>query len=120
MSEEYKARTREMIAVMQAYVDGQEIEVVITDWSMLSPMPLWNWEKQGYRIAQTPDSIDWSHVVPEWKYMARDLNGEVWFYKEKPDCWTTQWGGEPIRATSHASYKRGTVDWKDSLVVRPE
>ena len=124
MSEEHKARTKEMIKVMQAYVDGHEIEVTHSggnSWELMNvEPPSWSWFHMEYRIAKTPDSIDWSHVAPEWKYMARDEEGDVWFYELYPTAYDDHWSGEATRASSHASYKRGTVDWKDSLVKRPD
>jgi hypothetical protein len=123
MSEEHKAKTREMIAVMQAYVDGQEIE--LRRWGagnwFSADIPMWNLGECDYRIAQTPDSIDWSHVAPEWKYMARDNIGRAYFFEVKPVLRSSCWAGDKyVTAEGHASYKRGTVDWKDSLVTRPE
>lgn len=124
MSEEHKARTREMIAVMQAYVDGQQIESKTTDgkkWGLCFK-PSWDFRFVDYRISTTPDSIDWSHVAPEWKCMARDFNGVSFLYQDKPNiengCWDTN--SNYITANYFASYKRGTVDWKESLVMRPE
>lgn len=79
-----------------------------------------------YRIVPEPlipDSIDWSHVAPEWKFMARDEDGGVCFYKTRPNRMTEYWETLETNYTSapvgFASYRRGTVDWKDSLVVRP-
>lgn len=73
-----------------------------------------------------PDSIDWSHVSPEWKFMARDMDGKVYLYTDAPklgatDMWTLSTPrGLHLGGRAFVSYKRGTVDWKDSLVVRPE
>lgn len=131
MSEEHKQRTREMIKVMQAYVDGREIDVRPQgdniDWEYMKGVsPSWNWFHMDYRIATTPDSIDWSHVAPEWKYMARDHVGNVWLYSKKPKLeYSGYWGVHDVNSdrtwiVAFASYRRGTVDWKDSLVVRPE
>lgn len=78
-----------------------------------------------------PDSIDWSHVAPEWKFMARDEDGTPWTFKEKPKAdhhpiggsWEEQSKGSLLEckgsAWNFASYKRGTVAWQDSLVERP-
>lgn len=126
MSEEHKQRTREMIKVMQAYVDGQEIESKcrgFPEWNKAGD-PAWDFWGRDYRIATAPDSIDWSHVAPEWKYMARDSNGAAWLFEKLPTCGPVSWVCVPAPRHSlvnaFASYKRGTVDWKDSLVERPE
>lgn len=123
MSEQHKAKTLEMIAVMQAYVDGKPIESSY-DGGSFSPLtePVWNWHMSKYRIATIPDSINWDHVSPEWKYMARDLDGSVWFFIVEPEKRQGFWesGGDNDLVKSFASYVRGTVDWKDSLVKRPD
>lgn len=71
--------------------------------------------------ALVPDTIDWSHVAPEWKFMARDESGQVFLYDEKPEPDPEGWHthGTWETATVFASYKRGTVAWQDSLVKRP-
>lgn len=75
----------------------------------------------------TPDSIDWSHVAPRFKWMARDENGVVALYEDEPyvddicDMWTMgEFGCEWHNARNFSSYVRGSCDWKDSLVQRPE
>jgi len=76
------------------------------------------------RIKQTPDSIDWTHVSTDIYCMARDEDGYVYFFTEKAqierdsDFWYAEgtcYGGAEI----FASYKLGTVDWKESLVLNP-
>ena len=125
MSEDHKAKTLEMIAVMQAYVDGKQIEARTkgTNWKAW-PSPNWAWESCEYRIATIPDSINWDHVSPEWKYMARDGNGSAFLYNEKPRIRevNSDWGiseGTCIDAEAFSSLIKGTGDWKDSLVKRP-
>lgn len=75
-------------------------------------------------IPLVPDSIDWSHVAPEWKFMARDKNDIAYFYDAHPvqneRVWRVADDAELVTVRGFASYKRGTVNWKDSLVVRPE
>lgn len=71
-----------------------------------------------------PDTIDWSHVAPEWKWMARDGRGGVMLYNDEPhisvgDIWDCG-SGDYHEAEAFASYRRGTVAWQDSLVERPE
>lgn len=73
----------------------------------------------------TKDEIDWSHVAPEFEWMARDKSGHCRVYSSKPEvlddypnCWlSVYWRGD---VKAFASYKRGTCDWRNSLVRRPE
>lgn len=77
-----------------------------------------------YRVkpaALIPDSIDWSHVAPELKWMARDADGSAYLFPEEPKFFGSMWTGNDFReVAAFASYRRGTVDWRDSLVRRPE
>jgi len=127
----------EKLELLTAWVDGKTIEFfsrVKEQWEKIAA-PSWV-ENSQYRIALTPDSIDWSHVSPDLKYIARDLNGEVWIYNHKPkldrssnrwlsdaDIIASNYGRKILWDERHgcvfSSYVRGTVYWKDSLVERP-
>ena len=68
-------------------------------------------------------SIDWEHVSSEFNYLAEDADGGVFLYEDKPFTATETWtvdNGELAEAHMLASYTKGTCDWKDSLVKRPE
>lgn len=68
----------------------------------------------------TKDTINWDHVADKFICMARDEPGFGWVYTQPPKkVDSTWWGGGVRRADTFASYKRGTCDWKDSLVFRP-
>ena len=77
-------------------------------------------------IQKTKPSIDWSHVSPEYKWLARDEDGLSYLYIEKPECGKSMWKimtmvtKDCIEIKGYKSYKSGTCDWKDSLVERPE
>ena len=127
MSDEYKTETLEMIAVMQAYVDGKTIEVGRRGCAASTiegeDLPTWNWEEYRYRIATIPDSINWDHESPEWKYMARDESGSVYLYEAEPRMRDYHWGvteGDCHEAKVFLSHVFGSCDWKDSLVKRPD
>lgn len=72
--------------------------------------------------AATKPSINWSHVSPEYNYLAQDADGYGYLCGKEPSRNTTIWGMESlyISATTFTSYIPGTCDWKDSLVKRPE
>ena len=69
----------------------------------------------------TKPSIDWSHVSPEYNYLAQDENGDGYLCGKNPHRKNTAWTMESpyIRATTFTSYEPGGCDWKDSLVERP-
>ena len=70
-------------------------------------------------------SIDWDHVAPKFNYLAEDSEGSAFLYEEEPyvstdtSAWYPQ-SGEIVEASGFASYTKGTCDWKDSLIKRPE
>lgn len=90
------------------------------DWS-----PAWAGDVV-YRVKPAPltkPSIDWSHVAPEWKWLARDDDGMMWLYEwPQPDCGVYSWKahGRYADASAFASLTPGMCDWRDSLVRRPE
>lgn len=111
-------RTKRMIEVMQAYVDGKEIEFKsnsIGAWKK-TKKPGWYWNGWDYRIAETADSINWDHVAPEFKYMERRPTGEAYLYTGHPGKSNTL---RSMPASVFSSYRKGTCDWKNSLVIRP-
>lgn len=115
------------VAIMQAYLDGKTIEYkdMFGNWrdagsSVAGPTFSPEFE---YRVKPAdPDYIDWSHVEPQLKYMARDDSGEVWLYRDKPVLGHGAFIGQAFshRADAFASLKVSSVDWKDSVVKRPE
>ena len=72
--------------------------------------------------ATTKPSIDWSHVSPEYNYLAQDMNGDGYLCGKQPSHHTSAWDMESpyLSATAFTSYVPGTCDWEDSLVKRPE
>lgn len=118
-------REQYMIEVMQAFLNGKQVECTLkglNNWGIIKN-PIWNWDNFDYRVYQgVKDSINWDHVAPEFNYMARDSCGTVWLFKSKPEMIGGIWHlsqEDMAEAHSHTSYRRGTVDWKDSLVIRP-
>ena len=73
----------------------------------------------------TKPSIDWNHVAPKYKYLSEDSDGSAFLYEEEPyvaddaSAWCAQ-SDELVEANGFASYMKGTCDWKDSLIKRPE
>ncbi len=68
-------------------------------------------------------SINWEHVRDKYKFLAQDANGNAWLYWEKPLMGDGRWlasRGDCSEADSYASYTPGIIDWKHSLIVRPQ
>lgn len=63
--------TKEMIAVMQAFVDGERIEMLWTDGSWReNPKPFWDWANRQYRVKPAPRYLNvyaGHPVATSWK-----------------------------------------------------
>ncbi|AFH19751.1 hypothetical protein F406_gp064 [Agrobacterium phage 7-7-1] len=126
-----KEETLKAIAVMQAFADGKQIAVHCfrdEGWYLLRPddTPNWDWARNEYRIELEKPSIDWSHVAPEYRFLAVDDDEHGHLYQNKPFNRAGDWE-DPTnrkiyapRASTFASYKCGDCHWRDSLVERPE
>jgi hypothetical protein len=82
------------------------------------------WVYRARPAPLVPDSVDWSHVAEPYDWHARDESGSRSFYTRKPDLTATYWRlegrqWEAADSAAVASYRRGTVDWRDSLISRP-
>ena len=69
-------------------------------------------------------SIDWSQIKDEYKWLAVDVNNCAYVYENEPNIdgiayWYSS-GVTYFNVNGLVSYSRGTCDWKDSLVKRPE
>lgn len=127
-----KEKTLEQkIEVMQAALQGKSIRITLISGTLPvvisrgdSPILNFNWAEFDYEVYEEPKtkpSIDWSHVSPEFKWMATDASGETYLYTEEPEFFEYCWDGvDLIYVQGFASFKEGTCDWKDSLVERPE
>ncbi|WP_104658040.1 hypothetical protein [Ralstonia insidiosa] len=112
-------------ALLCAWVDGARIEFFsgFGETWMLAPQDLYWTHHTYYRIAPELPSIEWSHVAPEFKWLAVDSDGAAWLHSHEPRKQTVSWGwmaGVRAQACALASYRRGTVSWDQSLVARPD
>lgn len=108
--------------IAHAWVDGAEIEW-LNNRERWEPKTLDHWnEHTQYRVKPAiPDSIDWSHVAEKYVAMARGKHGDVDLCTKIPEPDTCFWqsDGEFTNALGFKSLKIGTIDWQDSLVLRP-
>ncbi len=69
-----------------------------------------------------PHSIDWSHVDARFIVLVGLPNGMAVLATEKPeelgDTWQFPLSAKFINAEYLTAFKRGNIDWKDSLVLR--
>lgn len=125
-----KENTLKAIEVMQAFADGKHIQCRrrgADGWRILQEHndPLWDWSEFEYQIAVQKPSIDWSHVSPEYRFLAVDDDEYAHFYKHLPFLRAGDWQDSSDvkayapRAETFASYKRGDCHYSESLVERP-
>lgn len=117
----------EQIELFEAWLDGKPVQIYLhyAGWTPIRrDYPDFEMGRH-YRVAPEPDTIDWSHVAPEFKFMVRGGLDHVWLFHERPEIsgggWVSTGFGRKDCSSGgvFASYKQGTVDWKDSLVERP-
>lgn len=122
---------KHMIEVLEAFVAGKTIQEKIfvgtskEQWADHIPDFGFTSHPTRYRIKPAaPDSINWDHVAPEYKWMSRDENGQAFLYTEKPEIGFSTWNardGKPIiYASGLSSFKAGDKPWNESLVERPQ
>jgi hypothetical protein len=116
----------ERALLLLAHHEGKQIEYLAGgDGCWMEPIGRPSWTAHTvYRIAPeppTPDSINWEHVSDEVNAIARDHNFQfAYCYGKVPNKMNWSWDGRCIgNVRCFSSYRRGTVDWKDSLVIRP-
>ena len=123
-----KQRCQQMIEVMQAYIDGKQIECIslFDDQRKIVEDPKFNWFNFDYRVKEddslTKPSIDWSTVPIEYNWLARDSSGAVYVYSDRPSLGENLWEYDDVVVydyVDHSSLDVGTCHWKDSLVFRP-
>ena len=83
--------------------------------------PLATYQVEAIEPPKTKPSIDWSHLAPDYRWLARDSGEDAYVYAAKPSCGTHGWTaqGLAVLAAGLASYAPGDCDWQDSLVERP-
>lgn len=112
-------------AVAHAWVDGARIECGSAGlWHLVPKGKTLHWsEELEYRVKPTPDSIDWSHVAEKYVATVTFPSGHTMCATQVPEETASGWrfGGDYdcVSACNFASFKRGTTEWQDSLVLRP-
>lgn len=126
----------EKIAIMQAALDGEPIQYRprnCINWysSKMSSHLSWDWGVNEYRIAPPkpqPDTFDWSVFPENFKFIAREPDGQAFAYEVKPVKTDSTWAhveGDTFAITNRhgtprlTAYTRGNLPWDQSLIERP-
>jgi hypothetical protein len=110
-----REQTIEAIRVMQAFVDGKEVEVLLTfSQSEIATTPVWNWDANNYRIKPAAKLRPWtSDEVPlgawmRFKKVIDDRSVLAWTSTQRDrDMW--------LEEREHST--DGGVTWKPCGVV---
>ena len=129
------------LELINAALDGHILEVMHTyegsRWMLIfdddDEDSLLSFDRNSiYRIKPVPltkPSINWDHVHPDFKWMARDSDGSACVYEVMPYIDETEWivytkGWKRlptwVKCEAFVSYEAGTCEPKDSLVERPQ
>jgi len=113
----------EQLDIVTYWLDTGRIEVLDTYSNRWYTITMPAWQHKGYfRKPLTKPSVNWDHVAKEYNYMATDKSGATYLYKLKPHKSSSFFNSESYRprADTFASFVKGTCDWENSLVKRPE
>lgn len=95
--------------------EDPETAIYHPNWLATSP-----YQVRAVEKPKTKPSIDWAHVAPQYKWLARDEDGSAWCFTAGPAQLDSGWYKMGLaRADFLSSYVAGDCDWKDSLVERP-
>lgn len=120
--------TKYKVGVMQAWLDGEEIEVksLSTGNWIAAGLPLWDWANCIYRVKEVKPLINWEHVADEYNYLSVDKMGVAYLYEKCPviddyeiGVWATTSGGFSTAVTHKSLVLPDHLDWENSLVERP-
>ena len=122
--------TAEKIKVMQAWLDGEVIEVSEKGRCCWRERPQnwgieWDWSRCDYRIKEQDYSLDipWELIEDHWKYAAMDSGGFVYLCTERPESRPGYWG-LPLGGNAVENFliikKPDVKHWEKTLTKRPE
>lgn len=124
------------LALHRAHYEGKvfetKIHIIDPDRWIVTGDPAWL-PRCPYRVRPEPldISLPWAALDARWKWAARDEDGSVWVYDERPDPGTALWkytgtalwksGCLCLEITSlFANFDPGNKPWEESLIRRPE
>lgn len=123
-----KATLSDRCLVFALHLIGHRIEVLRhSRWEWAS-VPQW-FSDAVYRVVIPPPvplSVDWAAIDTQWKYVARDADGRVYAFSDKPvqsgdGSWRhqTSTGKHAQIDGVLASLVVGTEDWHKAIIERP-
>lgn len=121
-----------LVQVLLAKLQGKAVEaqsknVVFSidekNWELSASANL-NWETYNYRVVQRPllNAAQWNLIHPDYKWAAKDGNGEIYLFSRKPHIIEIKWIIDYRGKATFCPFKDLDPDdiyWRDSLQERP-
>lgn len=114
-----------MVQILLAIMQGVAVEyydVIDRRWETVSHKTIYL--EFDYRIKSHELPITremWAMIDKKWKWAAKDNDGGVWFYVDRPSksdyCWSADSQGCALNALV---LNTDGIDWRKSLTKRPE
>ena len=119
------AEQEHMIQILLAKMQGVEVEIYERfreEWRASDAKCVY--VDSNYRINSHELPIAkamWAMIDKEWKWAAKDSNGDVSFYKEEPFIIGRYWCSmSDDHALNVLTLNTDGIDWRKSLTKRPE
>ena len=119
-------RTKETYSVFVKFQDNEDLIISYTmegKFHNQGNITLFPYPVEVVKAVTKP-SIDWTQIKDEYKWLAIDVNECAYVYENEPNIdgsayWCSS-SATYFHVNGLVSYSRGTCDWEDSLVKRPE
>lgn len=117
-----KLSRKEKLNLFTAWLDGEIIEYSKAyDWKAVN-YPVWLPDCR-YRIKPKADKIPWSQISDNFKWAARNSDGEVYVYSILPRAANRRWSCPVITKARidevFKDFEVGNIEWDKSLQERP-
>ena len=119
------AQQEHMVQILLAKMQGVEVELydrIGKEWITSATSAVYvdtNYRIKSHELPITREM--WAMIDKEWKWAAKDKDGEVCFYKEKPFKTNRYWyAASDHYALNVLTLNTDGIDWRKSLTRRPE
>ena len=119
------AQQEHMVQILLAKMQGVEVELydrIGEEWITSATGAVYvdtNYRIKSHELPITREM--WAMIDKEWKWAAKDKDGEVCFYKEKPFKTNRYWYAVSDHyALNVLTLNTDGIDWRKSLTRRPE
>ena len=119
------AQQEHMVQILLAKMQGVEVELydrIGEEWITSATSAVYvdtNYRIKSHELPITREM--WAMIDKEWKWAAKDSDGDVSFYKEEPFIIGRYWCSmSDDHALNVLTLNTDGIDWRKSLTRRPE